>query len=168
LLGLWGMALLIGALAGGRDSLQPLSFLAGRANVGQGTAVSAVEELPFERVRNLAELDERISQSTKPVLLDFYADWCVSCIEMERFTFTDPAVDAAMRTLTLLRADVTANSADDKALLQRFKLFGPPGIIFFDAQGREIEDIRVVGYQPAELFGRALAAVQQRSRVSGK
>ena len=85
-------------------------------------------------------------------MLDFYADWCVSCKEMERFTFSDPRVQAKLNGMLLLQADVTANSEEDKALLKRFGLFGPPGIIFFDAQGREIPGLRVVGYQPAERF----------------
>jgi thiol:disulfide interchange protein DsbD len=83
-------------------------------------------------------------------MLDFYADWCVSCKEMEKFTFSDPRVQARLSQLGLLRADVTANNPDDQALLKRFGLFGPPGIIFFDAQGREV--LRVVGYENAERF----------------
>jgi len=89
-------------------------------------------------------------------MLDFYADWCVSCKEMERFTFSDPQVQARLGQMVLLRADVTANTADDKALLKRFRLFGPPGIIFFDARGREIEGLRVIGYQSPEKFIKSL------------
>jgi len=85
-------------------------------------------------------------------MLDFYADWCVSCKEMEAFTFTDARVKSKMAQMLLLQADVTANSAEDKALLKRFSLFGPPGIIFFDRQGREIEGLRVIGYQAADIF----------------
>ena len=85
-------------------------------------------------------------------MLDFYADWCVSCKEMEKFTFTDPAVRARMSEFILLKADVTGNTDDDKALLARFGLFGPPGIIFFDTQGKEIQGVRVVGFQKAEKF----------------
>ena len=90
------------------------------------------------------------------MLLDFYADWCVSCKEMERFTFTDPAVAARMGKMLLLQVDVTANSDEDKALLKRFSLFGPPGIIFFDARGQEIPGLRVVGYQEANRFAATL------------
>jgi thiol:disulfide interchange protein DsbD len=89
-------------------------------------------------------------------MLDFYADWCVSCKEMERFTFSDPRVKARLGKMALLRVDVTANSPDDKALLRRFRLFGPPGIVFFDAAGREIVGLRVIGYQPSEKFIQAL------------
>ena len=91
-------------------------------------------------------------------MLDFYADWCVSCKEMEAQTFVDPAVHARMDKALLLRADVTANSEDDRALLKRFHLFGPPGLIFFDAQGRELESVRVVGFQDAARFGASLTA----------
>ena len=95
-------------------------------------------------------------------MLDFYADWCVSCKEMERFTFADPRVHARLAQLQLLRADVTANNADDQALLKRFSLFGPPGIIFFDAHGKEV--LRVVGYQSAEKF---LQSLDRASAPSG-
>jgi thiol:disulfide interchange protein DsbD len=141
-----GAALLIGALAGSRDPLQPLAILRG--------AVAAPEShLKFERVKTVEELDARLQQANRTVMLDFYADWCVSCKEMERFTFADPAVKVRLDRMMLLQADVTANSEADKALLKRFGLFGPPGIIFFDARGQEIADLRVVGYQPAERFG---------------
>ncbi|MHB1358152.1 MAG: protein-disulfide reductase DsbD [Rhodocyclaceae bacterium] len=143
-----GAMLLVGLLGGSRDPLQPLSFLrAGSAAVSPAPT--------FEKLRSVAELDARLAAAhatNKPVLLDFYADWCVSCKEMERFTFADPVVAAKMREFTLLKADVTANNDDDKALLKRFGLFGPPGIIFFDKTGKEIADLRVVGYQPAEQF----------------
>ena len=92
------------------------------------------------------------------MLVDFYADWCVACKEMERFTFTDPRVQALLRDTVLLRVDVTANSDEDQALLRRFELFGPPGTIFFDRNGKEIKAQRVVGYQPAEEFLTSLQA----------
>jgi thiol:disulfide interchange protein DsbD len=93
-------------------------------------------------------------------MLDFYADWCVSCKEMERFTFADPQVRARLDGMLLLQADVTANSEADKALLRRFRLFGPPGIIFFDAGGKEIPGVRVIGYQPADRFLKTLEQVR--------
>ena len=110
------------------------------------------KHLPFEAVRSVAEVEERARSGGKPVMLDFYADWCITCKEMERKTFSDPRIQQALSGWTLLRADVTANSADDKALLARFKLFGPPGIIFFDKTGKEIEETRVVGFQKADEF----------------
>ena len=100
----------------------------------------------------MAELDARIKSAGKPVMLDFYADWCVSCKEMERFTFSDPEVQRKLQGALLLKADVTANNADDRALLKRFGLFGPPGLIFFDGKGREIDNSRVIGFTPAGPF----------------
>ena len=148
---LTGAALLIGALAGSRDPLQPLAGL-------RGTAVAATADKPvFETVRSIAELDTRLATATRPVMLDFYADWCVSCKEMERYTFADPAVRAKMTNFTLLKADVTANTAEDKALLARFGLYGPPGIIFFAPDGKEIAGQRVVGFQEAGVFIKQLA-----------
>ncbi len=141
-----GTAMLLGALAGSRDPLQPLSVLRSSA------AEVEVRQLHFTRVRTLAELEGRIKSAGQPVMIDFYADWCVSCKEMERFTFADARVRAKLAGWTLLQADVTANSDEDKALLQRFNLYGPPGIIFFDAQGREIDGVRVVGFMSADEF----------------
>jgi thiol:disulfide interchange protein DsbD len=142
-----GAAQAVGALSGARDPLQPLA----------GFFSDAPESsLPFETVKTAADLDARLKSAGKPVMLDFYADWCVSCKEMERFTFGDPQVKARLGRMVLLRADVTANTRDDKALLKRFRLFGPPGIVFFDASGREIEGLRVIGYQSPEKFIRSL------------
>ncbi len=140
-----GAAMLIGALSGAKDPLQPLAGLR-----GGGTAET--KHLAFERVKTLAELEERIRSAGRPVMLDFYADWCVSCKEMERFTFSDERVRQKLANTLLLQADVTANSDDDKALLKRFNLFGPPGIIFFDRAGREVAGVRVVGFQNADAF----------------
>jgi len=142
---LTGAALAIGVLAGSRDLLRPLGGLTG----GSG---GAVEKVRFTRVKNLADLDAKLAQPGRPVMLDFYADWCVSCKEMEAFTFTDARVKAKMEQMLLLQADVTDNTLEDKALLKRFNLFGPPGIIFFDRQGREVEGLRVIGYEPADTF----------------
>ena len=142
---------LIGAASGSVDPAQPLARLAqARGSVDAGPR--------FERVSSVAELDQRLQSAGRPVLLDFYADWCVSCKEMESQTFVDPAIAARLSRAVLLRADVTANSADDQALLKRFHLFGPPGIILFDAQGHELETARVVGFQDAARFGTSLAA----------
>jgi thiol:disulfide interchange protein DsbD len=142
-----GLAYLVGAFSGARDILQPLSGLR-VAEPG-----SATFETPFERVKSSAELDRRIQAAAgRTVMLDFYADWCVSCKEMERYTFSDERVRARFRDMVLLQADVTANNADDAALLRRFRLFGPPGIVFFDRKGREIPGLRVIGFQPADRF----------------
>jgi len=112
--------------------------------------------LTFTLISSVDELDRALARSDRPVLLDFYADWCVSCHEMERFTFGDPAVAAKMAGFTLLQADVTANNADHRALLKRFNLFGPPGIMFFDAEGQYLREPRVIGFQNATRFMQAL------------
>ena len=118
--------------------------------------------LPFSRVKNVAELDAAIANANgKTVMLDFYADWCTSCKEMEKFTFSDEKVRAALVNTVLLQADVTENNADDQALLKRFNLFGPPGIIFFDKSGNEIKT-RVIGYKNAEDFMQVLNQVQNK------
>ena len=142
-----GIALLIGALSGSRDLLQPLAGLRGDARSQQiSTGVQ------FASVHSVEELNERLRQTDRPVMLDFYADWCVSCKEMERFTFADPRVQARLGEMLILQADVTKNSVEDQALLKVFGLFGPPGIIFFDASGNELKRQRVIGYRPPERF----------------
>ncbi|RJG08127.1 protein-disulfide reductase DsbD [Noviherbaspirillum cavernae] len=143
----FGLVQLIGVTTGGRDALAPLAHLTG-----------AAQHADFKRVKSIAELDAAIAQARgKTVMLDFYADWCVSCKEMEKLTFTDARVQAQFANMVLLQVDVTANSADDKTLLKRFGLFGPPGIIFFDKQGREIQGGRVIGYQNTERFLQSLS-----------
>jgi len=138
-----GAMQLVGVASGGRDALAPLAHLRGGAQ----------QHLEFKRVKNVAELDAVLANTGgKTVMLDFYADWCVSCKEMEKLTFVDPAVQARLANTILLQIDVTANNADDKAMLKRFGLFGPPGIILFDREGREIPDSRVIGYQDARKF----------------
>jgi len=107
-------------------------------------------------LRNVAELDNALRTVGRPVMLDFYADWCVSCKEMERFTFSDPAVQRKLAGAMLLKADVTANNAQDRELLKRFGLFGPPGTIFFDASGREVAGARIVGFQNSAQFLKTL------------
>jgi thiol:disulfide interchange protein DsbD len=149
-----GAVLLAGAFSGGKDLLQAFSRL------NDGSKGSGITTLSFERIRSLGELEARIKASGKPVMLDFYADWCVSCKEMARFTFSDARVQLTLSGWILLQADVTANSEDDKALLARFKLFGPPGIIFFDSQGSEVEGVRVVGFQNTDAFLATLARLR--------
>ncbi len=150
-----GVAMLVGALAGARDPLKPLGGVMGGAQ-----AVAA--PVNWVRVNSLPELEERLRNPGRPVMLDFYADWCVSCKEMERFTFSDPAVRAQMDRMLLLQADVTDNTEQHKLLLKRFSLFGPPGIVFFDAQGREIKGLRVIGYQDSDRFLQTLAQANAR------
>ncbi len=129
--------------------------------LGMGSAPTSHQSaLPFQKVRNVAELEAALAQARqagRPVMLDFYADWCVACIEMERETFSDPRVQAGLQAALLLQADVTAHNADDRALLKRFDLFGPPGIVFYDAQGQAVPAARVIGFKPADAFLKAMA-----------
>jgi len=150
----FGILQLIGLSAGNHNLLQPLQ---GLAPGSQAQAKSA--GLAFQRVRTVAELDAKIQQAAankQPVMLDFYADWCVSCKEMESYTFSNPKVQQQLADHVLLQADVTENNEADQALLQRFNLIGPPGIIFFGADGREKTASRVIGYQDAETFLKTL------------
>jgi len=155
LLFLVGAAQLLGALAGESDPRYPLKWLAGRS-------AQAAEQpaLQFAAIGSLAELDNKLAEARaagKPLLLDFYADWCVSCKEMESETFPDPAVSKKMQGYVLLRADVTANLPAHQALLKRFGLYGPPGIILFDPAGQEKD--RVIGFTPAADFARQLQTI---------
>jgi thiol:disulfide interchange protein DsbD len=148
----YGVLLLIGTASGSRDPLQPLDRLS--AGTGAGAATKE-EALAFARIKTVADLDRAVASATaagKPVMLDFYADWCVSCKEMEKFTFTDAAVQAALAGAVLLQADVTANDEHDKALLARFEIFGPPTIAFFGRDGIERKNFRLVGFAPAPRF----------------
>lgn len=142
-----------GAVSGGRDLLQPLGHW------GRGAGAASTEALPFQSIKGVDALDTVLAQADRPVMLDFYADWCVSCKEMERFTFTDTQVQRRLKGMVLLRADVTANDAADRALLKRFGLFGPPGIVFFKPGGQEVPDTRVIGFQSADDFIKVLDKV---------
>ncbi|NIF79979.1 protein-disulfide reductase DsbD [Paraburkholderia sp. Cy-641] len=161
----WAATLLVGLAAGSSDPLRPLAVLAARggveataANGPDSTGAAPQSDLTFAPVRSSDQLDQAVKTAAQPAMLDFYADWCVSCKEMEKFTFSDPRVQAKLKQMKLLRADVTANNTDDHALLKRFDLFGPPGIIFFDPGGKEV--LRVVGYESADKFLRTLDRVK--------
>lgn len=158
-----GIALLIGVLSGSRDVLQPLSkiSLANTSISNNGEAAfSAYQSLPFQRVKTIAELDEQIRQSKDQyIMIKFYADWCVSCKEMERFTLSDAKVQSRLKDVVLLQIDVTDGTLDDAALLKRFKLFGPPGILFIDRQGNDIPDIKIIGFLNKNDFLTVLNAV---------
>lgn len=146
----FGILQLVGVATGGRDVIAPLAHL----------RTDKIEKINFKLVKTVSELDAVLAQSGgKNVMLDFYADWCVSCIEMEKLTFTDPRVRSQLTDMVILQADVTANDEQDKAMLKRFNLFGPPGIIFFNKQGQEIQGGRVIGFQKADKFTQVLEAV---------
>jgi thioredoxin:protein disulfide reductase len=153
---LYGALLLIGATLGGEDPLRPIprgSFAT--ASVGGVLGTARSPELQFRDVETVAELDAALSEARtagQPVMLDFTAEWCVSCKEMEAHTFPDSNVIAALDPFMLLRADVTDNDDDDQALLERFKSFGPPTIAFFDAAGGERANFKLVGFVPPEEF----------------
>ena len=152
---LYGVALLVGALSGVGSYTTPL-----RGIVSSNSAVSETNgHLVFAPVKSVDELQRivsKASQENRPVMLDFYADWCISCKEMEAFTFTDSSVQALLKNAVVIQADVTANDDLDKALLKKFDLFGPPGIIFYDTSGKELRAARVVGFMPADKFSRHL------------
>ncbi|HET7358882.1 MAG TPA: protein-disulfide reductase DsbD, partial [Rhodanobacteraceae bacterium] len=148
-----GAAELVGATAGSRDLLQPLSGFGGHA-------ASSEAPLAFRPVKSVDDLDRAVAAASaagQPVMLDFYADWCVSCKEMEKFTFTDPAVRQALSNVVLLRADVTANDATDQALLKHFALFGPPATIFYGPDGKERRALRLIGFENATKFAERIA-----------
>lgn len=146
----YGTLMLVGAAAGGKDTVQPLRGL------GLGAGGEQQAELHFQRIKTVQDLEREVAASSragKPVMLDFYADWCVTCKEMERYTFSDPQVIRALSGFTLLQADVTKDDEDDKALLQgHFGMPGPPSIMFYDRAGNELRNLRVVGFMPAESF----------------
>jgi thiol:disulfide interchange protein DsbD len=155
---LYGALLLIGATLGGDDPLRPIpQSAAARGSAGGALAATSSDEqaLTFRAVETVAELDAALGEArttNQPVMLDFTAEWCISCKEMEKYTFPDSAVIGALEPFMLLRADVTDNNDDDKALLQRFKSFGPPTIAFFDRSGFERTNFKLVGFVPAEKF----------------
>ena len=160
----YGLLLLVGAASGSRDPLQPLDTLrAGPAAGadGQRLAASAQHALSFQRIKTVDDLEQALARagaSGRPVMLDFYADWCVSCKEMEKYTFTNPSVQAALADAVLLQADVTVNDEADQALMRRFGIFGPPTIAFFGPDGVERRNYRLVGFSPAERFREHVSA----------
>lgn len=143
-----GLAMLIGALSNAKSPLQPLSGL-----VASSEKVQTHHNLNFQQIKSIADLENALKQANgKPVMLDFYADWCVACKELEQFTFSDARVQSALKDTVLLQADVTNNTEDDKALMQKFNIFGPPGIVFFNDHAKEESQLKVVGYKDADTF----------------
>ena len=149
-----GVLQFIGAASGGSNPLQPLRHLA----TTSARTASDGGAPQFTKVGSIDELDRILATARQPVMLDFYADWCVSCKEMETFTFSDPRVRQRLDRMLLLKADVTANTPEHRALLRRYRLFGPPGTLFFDAAGQELTQVRVIGFQSADRFLQTLTA----------
>ena len=147
---IYGAMIFVGAVNGATNPLKPLEELF--KPKGIVTTQSNIKESMFTKVNNVKELEAAIANSSKPVMLDFYADWCISCKEMEHNTFSNPDVQKKLSEFTLLQADVTANSPEDKEMLKMFNLFGPPGIIFWDKDKNEIRIARVVGYKEPAVF----------------
>jgi thiol:disulfide interchange protein DsbD len=146
----YGVLLLTGLSMGNTNPLQPLKGL-----TGNNSGHQQKEGIDFRRIASVAELNQVLELASKNkqwVMLDFYADWCISCKEMEAFTFTDSTVQQKLSSFILIQADVTKNSAEDKALLERFNLIGPPAILFFAADKQERKNARVIGYQDSESF----------------
>jgi thiol:disulfide interchange protein DsbD len=159
---IYGAVLVLGSLAGGNSLLQPLSGI----GLGKQSASIEARGLDFRRIKTVEDLDAALAAAAaqgKSAMLDFYADWCVSCIEMEHYTFTDPGVQEALSNTLLLQADVTANDPQDQALLRQFGVFGPPTIIFFGPDGLERDGFEVVGFMDAQDF----AAHVQRATATG-
>ncbi|MDP2229448.1 protein-disulfide reductase DsbD [Methylotenera sp.] len=151
---IFGVALLIGALSGSKSALQPLNNF----SIASGNQSKNTPSLAFTRIASIAELEKKLAETNgQPVMLDFYADWCVACKELEDLTFSDPKVQQQLRNTMLLQVDVTANTDEDKALLKRFGLYGPPGIAFFNGHGQEMTTLKTVGFQNADRFSATLS-----------
>jgi thiol:disulfide interchange protein DsbD len=143
---IYGGALAVGLLSGSTNPLQPLDRISG---------APAKQQLEFELIKSVDDFEaarQRATDAGVPLMLDFYADWCVSCKEMEHYTFTDARVQSALAEAVLVQADVTANDKVDQALLAHFGIFGPPTIVFYDRRGNEIEGQRVIGYMNSDDF----------------
>jgi len=146
---LLGAIEVIGAASGGEDWMKPLK------NIRIAGQASSAEHVSFQKVKSLVDLEAAVSranQSGKPAMLDFYADWCVECVRMERNTFGEPVIQTLFGQIQPLQADVTDNDDTDQALMQKYDIIGPPAILFFDRQGREMRDYRLVGYFDADEF----------------
>ena len=144
-----GVLEFIGAAAGGTDWMRPLNSLRG------GTAApGSGQQIEFRTIKSVADLERQLASAGQPLVLDFSADWCVDCKRMEKYTFPSPLVQSQLAKGLALQADVTANDEIDQELMRRFNIIGPPAILFFDTQGREMPRFRVVGYQRPEKFAK--------------
>jgi thiol:disulfide interchange protein DsbD len=153
---IYGSLLIIGGASGSYNPLQPLHALA----ASQST--SPPHQSAFTQIQSMDEFNTQLAQTDKPVMLDFYADWCTDCKIMEKTTFQDPAVLSALQSVTPLQLDMTANSDTHKAMLKQLKVFGPPTILFFDRDGNEIRDYRLVGLIDTNTMQQHLAQLNNR------
>ena len=160
----YGAMVLFGVAAGSKSLFQPLKGIFG------GTAAVAMETKPhlsFKPIKGVAGLEEALAQAKseqRPVVLDFYANWCVSCKELEEYTFSDATVVTELQNAILIQADITANDAKDGELLKRFGIFGPPQVLFFKPDGKELREVRLAGYENAQNF---LARVARFKKLVG-
>jgi len=160
---IYGVLLIVGVASGHHNPLQPLYSLNNNNNKITETA-NVDQTLQFQPIKGISGLERELAAAkvqNKPVMLDFYADWCISCKEMEHFTFSNADVQQSLTHFVVLKADVTPNDEQDKALYKRFGIFGPPAIIFFDTNGAEQRNYRVVGFMPADKFNQHLSKVIQ-------
>ena len=161
LLLVYGTMLIVGASSNSTSLINPLQSL----NTRSGEYSQTNTHLTFEQIQGLSGLNQALaaaSQDSKPVMLDFYADWCIACKELEAFTFTDADVQSALQDFSLIQADVTANNQHDQALLKSLGLFGPPAILFFDPNGQERKNFRLVGFIKANEFLSHVERFKQR------
>jgi thiol:disulfide interchange protein DsbD len=160
LLLLYGILLVIGGASGSHNIWQPLKL----ANINNSSVEAASSKMTFSRIRSVAELNQRLTQTTQPTMLDFYADWCVDCKKMEITTFADNQVKLATKDWQLLQVDVTANTAEDQQLLKQLGVFGPPSLLFFDASGQEYKQYRLVGDVSASELTKHLQSLPSQAK----
>ncbi|MBT3504298.1 MAG: protein-disulfide reductase DsbD, partial [Piscirickettsiaceae bacterium] len=152
---IYGALLLIGSASGSQNVWQPLQGFASMS----GTSTPGQNGIKFKKINNLSDLEQQLAQSSQPVMLDLYADWCVECKTMEMTTFRDPTVVATLADTLTLKLDMTDNNDEHKALLKQFGIFGPPTILFFDPQGNEYKQFRLVGTMNPSDFTAHLTAI---------
>lgn len=160
----YGVILILSATSGGNDPMRPFQHM--RSNILNGTSTETIPTpLNFRLVKGVDDVEKAIVEAAgKPVMLDFYADWCVSCKELEHITFADDGVRNALSGFVLLQADVTANDEKDKELQSHYKIFGPPAILFFDSSGKELKNFRLIGFiEPKRLRGHIKRAFSRKN-----